>query len=217
MGAHDTAVGRQRLPGPPAGPRTPRATLTGVRRMLLVVLGLLVAEVVTIVLLASAVGALPTFLVIIATSAVGAWLTRVEGVGAIRRVREAVAAGRPPTRELVDAALVVTAGLLLLLPGLVSDLVGIVLAFPPVRQAIGTWLLGQVRPRSSVIFGSGGPTSVRFGTSFGAPTGRPGTAGTTDTPPPTWIRHEEIIDLEADEYFVDEPRGELGGGPGSDR
>jgi len=178
-----------------------------VRRTLLVVAALLVAELVSIALAVKAFGALGTFAVIVVTSAVGAWLTRVEGVGALRRVREVAAAGRAPTRELADAALVVTAGLLLLFPGLLSDLVGIALALPPVRSTIVGWGLRRFRAPVGMSFGS---ADVRFRTTFGGPGSAPGR-------PPSWVRQDEVIDLDADEYYVDEPRGELGRGPGSER
>ncbi|MBW3556681.1 MAG: FxsA family protein [Actinobacteria bacterium] len=80
-----------------------------------------------------AVGALPTILALVVVSVVGAWLVKREGIGVLRRAREQVQSGRVPGSELVDGVLILFAGALLVTPGFLTDVLGILLLVPPVR------------------------------------------------------------------------------------
>lgn len=80
-----------------------------------------------------AVGALPTILALVVVSVVGAWLVKREGMGVLRRAREQVQSGRVPGSELVDGVLILFAGALLVTPGFLTDVLGILLLVPPVR------------------------------------------------------------------------------------
>ncbi len=80
-----------------------------------------------------AVGALPTILALVVVSVVGAWLVKREGMGVLRRAREQVQSGRVPGNELVDGVLILFAGALLVTPGFLTDVLGILLLVPPVR------------------------------------------------------------------------------------
>jgi UPF0716 protein FxsA len=82
------------------------------------------------------IGVLPTIAVLIAVSVIGAWLVKREGLATLRRVRERVDAGQVPGRELVDGLLILLAGALLLTPGFLSDVLGILLLLPPVRALV---------------------------------------------------------------------------------
>ena len=82
------------------------------------------------------VGAVPTILTLIAVSVLGAWLVKREGLGVLRRARARVDAGEVPGVELVDGVLILFAGALLLTPGFLTDVVGILLLVPPVRAAL---------------------------------------------------------------------------------
>jgi len=180
------------------------------RRLLGLLLLLGLAEIFTIVFVADRIGAIPTFLTMIVTSAAGAWLAKRQGATAWRKVRQTADAGRLPAVELVDAVLVFIAGLFLLLPGFLSDIVGLVLAIGPVRKLVAARALVvmakrvRVSPVAGTVpgFGFGGPSAP------GAPFGRPGDSTTR----PGWVRSDDIIDLDGEEYYVDEPRGEIGRG-----
>ena len=69
-------------------------------------------------------------LALLAVSFVGVFVVKAQGVSAFTRVGADLARGRPPGRPLVDGLLVVVAGLLLLVPGFVTDLVAIALLVP---------------------------------------------------------------------------------------
>jgi UPF0716 protein FxsA len=81
-------------------------------------------------------------LAVVATSVGGLWLVKVAGLSAMKRGTDAVQAGRAPTRELMDGALLLVAGGLLLFPGFVTGAVGLLLLLPPVRALVRPLLLG---------------------------------------------------------------------------
>lgn len=116
---------------------------------------LVVAEFIVLGYMADVIGLMPALGITIAFSGVGIWLTRREGAKAWRALAEAVTLGRMPTGQLADAALVLVGGLLLFLPGYVSDLIGLLLLLPLTRGLIrsalafvaGKWILPrEVRP-----------------------------------------------------------------------
>ena len=126
---------------PPVGPAgaqragRPRRT-RGRRWPLLLVLLLLVVpllEVVVIIAVGRVIGGWPTFGLLLAESAIGAWLVRHEGGRAWAALQEALTTGRMPSRQLADAALVLVGGVLLLAPGFLTDIVGFFLVIPVTR------------------------------------------------------------------------------------
>jgi UPF0716 protein FxsA len=97
------------------------------------------------------------FLWILATAALGALLVRREGVRAIEKMRAAMRERRAPEPAVPDRGMVATGGLLLILPGLLTDVVGLLMVVPATRQlvrrlalALGTALVGGVG-RGAVI------------------------------------------------------------------
>ena len=92
-----------------------------------------IVEIYVAVLVGQAIGALNTIGLLVLLSLVGVWLTKHEGVSVISRIRRQVDAGRTPTNELIDGGLVLAGGLLLIVPGFVTDGLGLLLLFPPTR------------------------------------------------------------------------------------
>lgn len=88
------------------------------------------AELFVAIKVAEAIGVLLTVVLLIAGWPVGLWLTKAEGRAAWRRLSAAVAAGRPPGHEVVDGALVLAGGVLLMIPGFITDIVGLALLAP---------------------------------------------------------------------------------------
>jgi UPF0716 protein FxsA len=88
----------------------------------------------------SLVGPGLTFLLVLVTGIVGTFLARREGIRAWFRVQEALAQGRVPGTELVDALLIVVAGAFLVTPGVLTDAFGLTLLIPPSRAAVRDWL-----------------------------------------------------------------------------
>jgi UPF0716 protein FxsA len=94
-----------------------------------------IAELFVAIKVADAIGVLLTVVLLLAGWPIGMWLTKAEGRGAWRRLSAAVTAGRPPGREVVDGALVLAGGVLLIIPGFITDVVGLVLLAPTRRLA----------------------------------------------------------------------------------
>ncbi len=89
------------------------------------------AELFVIVKLSEAIGFLWVLLLLIISWPIGTRIIKHEGRAALRRLREALAAGREPTNEVLDGALVLVGGLLLLVPGFITDAIGLLLLVPP--------------------------------------------------------------------------------------
>lgn len=91
------------------------------------------AELFVIVKISEAVGFLFMLLLLIVSWPIGSWIIRHEGRAAWRRLQVALAAGRIPTNEVLDGALVLFGGLLLLVPGFITDTIGLLILLPPSR------------------------------------------------------------------------------------
>jgi UPF0716 protein FxsA len=94
---------------------------------------LVIAEIYVMVVIAQAIGVLNMIGLLILCSLVGIWLAKHEGFGMLARIRDQAAARRAPTNEVVDGGLVLASGLLLIVPGFITDGVALVLLFPPTR------------------------------------------------------------------------------------
>ncbi len=137
---------------------------------MLVVLLLIVwplAELYVVIRVAEAIGILVTVLALIVSWPLGVWLIRAEGRAAWRRLAEAVAAGRPPAREVLDGALIVAGGVLLIVPGFITDGLGLLLLAPPTRALARTAIVRNFQSRAMV-------RATRFG---GGPSGQSGPGG----------------------------------------
>lgn len=106
-----------------------------------------VAEIYLLVRVGEYIGALNTVGLVILTGLVGATLARVQGLHALERIRASLLEHMVPSRELMDAVLILVAGVLLLAPGFLTDAVGIALLLPPGRAAAGRFLIRRIRRR----------------------------------------------------------------------
>lgn len=125
----------------------------------LLLLALPLLEIAGFVVVGSEIGVLATIGLILLSGIVGSILLRVQGFGVMTRIRKEMDAGRDPSKELANGAMIVLAGILLLIPGFISDIVGILLFLPPVRAL--AWRFLSKRVRFSTDFGGfahrGGP------------------------------------------------------------
>ncbi len=116
-----------------------------------------VAELIVIIKVAEAIGVLLTLALLLAGWPLGLWAIRAQGRGVRRRMAAAVNEGRVPGREVLDGALVLLGGTLLMIPGFISDVIGLLLLFPPARIPLRRLLAHNMR--SSVV-----TQTVRFTT-----------------------------------------------------
>ncbi len=86
---------------------------------------------------------------VIGTGILGAWLARHQGLRTLRRIASEMEAGRMPTESLLDGLLVLIAAVLLIIPGVLTDVVAIALLFPPSRRFLKEWT--RRRLQASVI------------------------------------------------------------------
>jgi UPF0716 protein FxsA len=94
------------------------------------------AELYVLIQVGQAIGALPTIALLLADSVLGTLLLRSQGRQTWRRFNEALAAGRPPAKEVLDGALVIFGGAFLITPGFLTDIIGLILLLPPTRAIL---------------------------------------------------------------------------------
>jgi UPF0716 protein FxsA len=82
------------------------------------------------------IGVLDTLALMLMISLGGAWVVKRQGMGTMARVRAELDAGRVPAGPLVDGALLLLAGMFLLIPGFVTDVLGLLLLLSPVRALV---------------------------------------------------------------------------------
>ena len=95
-----------------------------------------VVEISVLVVIGQAIGVLPTLGLLILAGVLGTWLVRREGRRTLREVNDAFRSKRPPNKELADGALIAIGGILIILPGFVSDVLGLLCLFPPTRAPL---------------------------------------------------------------------------------
>ena len=94
-------------------------------------------------------GAITSILLVIFTGILGAYLARMEGLRTLFRIQETMREGRMPGEELLDALLIAIAGLVLITPGFITDVVGFLLLFPFTRMLGKNWLKERMRAKST--------------------------------------------------------------------
>lgn len=110
-----------------------------------------IAELYVIVQVTHGIGVPETILLLIGIGFVGAWLTKLAGLGVLDRLQQTVRQGKVPSGELVDGALVLFAGALMITPGFLSDCLAILLLLPPSRAVVRRAVLRRIRAGGGVI------------------------------------------------------------------
>jgi UPF0716 protein FxsA len=105
-------------------------------RILFVLLGVQLVDLVLLVLLSRSFGFWQTLFGVLLVGFVGSTLARREGAKVWRGFQASLAQGRPPEHGIIDGMLVLLGGVLLLLPGILSDVLGLALFVPPLRRAL---------------------------------------------------------------------------------
>ena len=116
------------------------------RLMLLFILMPLI-ELAILVYLGTIIGALYTVLIVVATGILGAVMARHQGLAALSRIRSSIESGIMPANELFDGALILAGGLLLITPGIITDIVGFAVLVPQTRRIIRRWIRSLIHRR----------------------------------------------------------------------
>lgn len=106
-----------------------------------------IAELLIAIKVAEVIGVLATVLLLLAGCPIGIWLLRTEGRGAWRRLGASVAAGRAPGHEVLDGGLIVAGGFLLIVPGFITDVLGLLLLLAPTRSLARRGIVRNFRSR----------------------------------------------------------------------
>jgi len=113
-----------------------------------------------IIEIGGAIGVVPTLALLLADALLGSLLLRHQGRGAWRRFNAALAERRFPGKEVADGLLIAIGGTLLLAPGFITDIVGLIFLIPPTRAIVRRLLKGLVGRRILVM---GGPAGAAYG------------------------------------------------------
>jgi UPF0716 protein FxsA len=106
-----------------------------------------IAELALIIQVGQAIGVWWTIALLVGDSVLGSMLMRSQGRAAWRRFNAATAEGRVPAREVLDGVLVIFGGALLLTPGFLSDVLGLLLLLPPTRAIVRGLLVRRLADR----------------------------------------------------------------------
>jgi UPF0716 protein FxsA len=126
-----------------------------------------IVELAVIIQIGQLIGVLPTIALLLIDSIVGSLLLRAQGRAAWERFNRALAERRPPAREVLDGVLVIFGGALLITPGFVTDVLGLLLLLPPTRALLRGVAARRVLPR--LIYSTVGGRRV-----YGRPTSADG-------------------------------------------
>jgi UPF0716 protein FxsA len=123
--------------------------------ILLLFLAVPAAEIYLLIKVGSIIGALDTFLLVLAMGVFGAYYARREGLSLLMRIQRETSQGRMPGGALIDGALLLVGGVLLITPGFITDVIGITFIFPPTRglwkRVFALWLKRKFE-RGEIVF-----------------------------------------------------------------
>ncbi len=109
-------------------------------KLLLLFLGVPLLELIVLIKLGQFAGFWTTLAIVILAGIVGAALARWQGLRVLMRIQDELRAGRIPAAEMLDGLLILIAGVMLLTPGFLSDVFGLLLLLPWVRYFVKNWL-----------------------------------------------------------------------------
>jgi UPF0716 protein FxsA len=105
--------------------------------LFLLLLGIPLIELYFLIQVGTQIGAFPTIFLTVFTALLGGWMVRKQGFSTLLRVQQSMHQGEIPAFEMMEGAVLLICGFLLLLPGFVTDAVGFLLLIPVLRR----WLL----------------------------------------------------------------------------
>lgn len=111
-------------------------------------------EIYLLIRVSAAIGFLNVLLCLVLAASIGARLLQTGSWTVLKRVQSSIAAGEPPARALLDSAMIMLAGLLLIIPGFLTDLAGLMFLVPASRRRIVAYL---ERQGASITKGAGRP------------------------------------------------------------
>ncbi|MGD8567702.1 MAG: FxsA family protein [Gammaproteobacteria bacterium] len=101
-------------------------------------------EIYLLIEIGSVIGSFPTIFLVVFTAVLGVWLLRVQGFSTLRRVQQTAAQGGIPAIEMLEGAMLLVAGALLLTPGFFTDTLGFLCLVPPLRRTMAIWFFQRI-------------------------------------------------------------------------
>lgn len=116
-----------------------------------------IIEIYLLIEIGSIIGSFATIFAVVFTAVLGAWLLRIQGFSTLRRLQQTAAQGGIPAIEMLEGAMLLVAGALLLTPGFFTDAIGFLCLVPPLRRKMAVWFFQRI-----FRFPGGGSTSGGF-------------------------------------------------------
>lgn len=116
-------------------------------RLLLLFILLPMAELTVLVVVARHTSLLFTIGLLLASGVTGAWLARSQGTRCLSRIREELSQGRMPADSMIDGLMILVAGVMLLTPGVLTDVLAFCLLIPPLRAIIKGVVVARFKHR----------------------------------------------------------------------
>ncbi len=117
--------------------------------LLALFIGLPLLEVAVFIQVGGAIGVWPTIAATVATALAGSLLLRAQGLTVLTRARAQMDQGQLPAREMFEGVCLVLAGALLLVPGFVTDVIGLLLFIPPVRELLRLMIARHIAAKAA--------------------------------------------------------------------
>ena len=105
-------------------------------RLLLLFVFLPMIELYLLIMLGARIGPMPTIGLIVLTGILGATLARQQGLSTLAKIQNELRQGRAPTQELAEGAMILVGGLVLLTPGILTDIFGFAMMVPGIRKSL---------------------------------------------------------------------------------
>jgi UPF0716 protein FxsA len=126
--------------------------------LFLIVLIVPFAEIYLLLAVGSVIGALPTILLVVFTAVLGSWLLKQQGFATFRRFQQSLARGEIPAYEMIEGPLILLGGALLLTPGFITDVLGLLCLIPPLRKQLAQYIIEHHLIQSAGFSSSVQPT-----------------------------------------------------------
>lgn len=98
------------------------------------------AELYILIKIGGHIGGFNTILLVVMTAVLGGWLARLQGLRTLQQIQSSLSQGQIPAEELIDGVLILLGGILLVTPGVLTDLFALVLLFSATRTPFKRWL-----------------------------------------------------------------------------
>ena len=115
-------------------------------------------EIYLLIHIGSVFGVFTSIALVFFTGLIGAYLARIQGIKTLFKIQESIKEGRMPSGELLEALLIVAAGIVLLTPGFLTDTIGFLLLLPNIREIVKSWVQSKIknqymseRPEDTII------------------------------------------------------------------